>query len=597
MAIPTPLSAAGRSSGQVAHGWDVFKLAAGRSIISVVIKSSLRVVRSQAVLVLVLALGLAAAGSITLLERHVDASRQSQTEIAAMELHLVNLENAPINGTQYAGGSSAVAGAKIEADSRFISAGMRNLIAGSSPPAPLLQLPASVRAAEVRLHEVFAILAGSSNRSVLRRELPAIIAAMGGLEVKATAALSLMSRVDRIYSQRATRARREAIIGSIVSILLLLCVFVVFYRRAWTARAENVRLLAASQDEAITDPLTEIGNRRAFKRDLEQLLPAVSLRDELVVAMFDLDGFKQYNDTFGHAAGDALLARLAGSLKDSVGDSATAYRMGGDEFCVLAQAGIQAGDQLVRAAVLALSDAGEGWSIGCSWGMAWMPSEATSASDALQLADERMYAQKAGRATAGHQATAALRPSPDRARHRPQRPHRSRRGTRRRHRPAARPGRTRDHAHPPRPPQLHDIGKTAIPESILNKPGPLDESEWEFMRRHTLIAERIITAAPVSGPHRRLVRSSHERVDGDGYPDRLSGTEIPIGSSIIAVCDAYDAMIAARSYRDPITASEAIAELRRCAGTQFDPDVVNAFCTITPQQEPFSSASQTSPSR
>ena len=558
------------------------------SIISVVIKSSLRVVRSQAVLVLVLALGLAAAGSITLLERHVDASRQSQTEIAAMELHLVNLENAPINGTQYAGGSSAVAGAKIEADIRFISTGLRNLIAGSSPTAPLLQLPASVRAAEVRLHEVFAILAGSSNRSVLRRELPAIIAAVGGLEVKATAALSLMSRVDRIYSQRATQARREAIIGSIVTILLLLLAFVVFYRRAWTARAENVRLLAASQDEAITDPLTAIGNRRAFQRDLEQLLPAVSLRDELVVAMFDLDGFKIYNDTFGHAAGDALLARLAGSLKDTVGGSATAYRMGGDEFCVLAQAGIQAGDQLVRAAVLALSDTGEGWSIGCSWGMAWMPSEATSASDALRLADERMYAQKAGRATAGHQATAALvqvliERDTDLSVHIDHVAELA--AATAQHLGLIEPEITRIRLGA----QLHDIGKTAIPESILSKPGPLDESEWEFMRRHTLIGERIFTAAPSLAHTASLVRSSHERIDGAGYPDGLAGTGIPLGSRIIAVCDAYDAMIVPRPYRDTISAADAIAELWRCAGTQFDPDVVSAFCSILTEQEAIAS--------
>jgi diguanylate cyclase (GGDEF)-like protein len=531
------------------------------------------------VLVLVLALGLAAVGSITLLERHVDSSRQSQTDIAAMELHLVNLENAPINGTQYAGGSSALAGASIAADSRFISSGLRYLIAGSSPPAALLRLPASVRAAEVRLHEVFEILAGSSNRSTLTKQLPAIIAAIGGLEVRASAALSLMNQVGRIYSQRATQARREATVGSVVTILLLLLAFVVYYRRAWTARSENVRLLQASQDEAITDPLTGIGNRRAFKRDLERLLPAVSLQDELLVAMFDLDGFKQYNDTFGHAAGDALLARLAGSLKDTVDGPASAYRMGGDEFCVVAQTGIEAGGQLVQSAVLALTDAGEGWSIGCSWGMAWMPSEATGASDALRVADERMYAQKAGRATAGYQATAALvqvliERDTDLSVHIDHVAELAAATAQQLGLAETAITRIRLGA------QLHDIGKTAIPESILGKPGPLDESEWEFMRRHTLIGERIITAAPSLAHTASLVRSSHERIDGAGYPDRLAGTDIPLGSRIIAVCDAYDAMTVPRSYRDPISAADAIAELRRCTGTQFDPDVVSAFCAI-----------------
>jgi diguanylate cyclase (GGDEF)-like protein len=554
----------------------------------VVIKTSLRAVRAQAVLVLVLVLGLAAVGSITLLERHVDASRQSQTEIAAMELHLVNLENAPVNGTQYVGGSSGIAAATIEADSRFISRGLRTLLNGSSPPPSIRRLPTSVRVAEVELQKVFTILAGSSSPSVLRQRLPAIIAAVGRLDVKASAALSLMSEAERVYSQRATQARHEAIIGSIVTILLLLLAFVVYYRRAWTARAENVRLLRASQDEAITDPLTGIGNRRAFERDLEQLLPAVSLQDELVVAMFDLDGFKQYNDTFGHAAGDALLARLAGSLHDTVDVSASAYRMGGDEFCVLAQTGIEAGDQLVHSAVLSLTDAGEGWSIGCSWGTAWMPSEATSASDALRLADERMYAQKAGRATAGYQATAALvqvliERDTDLSVHIDHVAYLA--AATARQLGLADPEITRIRLGA----QLHDIGKTAIPESILSKPGPLDESEWEFMRRHTLIGERILTAAPSLAHTAGLVRSSHERIDGAGYPDRLAGAEIPLGSRIIAVCDAYDAMIVPRPYRDPISGSDAIAELRRCSGSQFDPDVVSAFCAILPGQAAIAS--------
>ena len=159
-----------------------------------------------------------------------------------------------------------------------------------------------------------------------------------------------LAQSERSYSQRATTAKTEAIFGSIAAILTLLGVFVLFYRRAIRARAqaaaaqakaerlsaENLQLLEASRDEAITDPLTGLGNRRAFKQDLEEVLHSVSAEDELIVAMFDLDGFKLYNDTFGHSAGDALLIRLAGALKETVAGSATAYRLGGDEFCLLA---------------------------------------------------------------------------------------------------------------------------------------------------------------------------------------------------------------------------------------------------------------------
>ena len=119
--------------------------------------------------------------------------------------------------------------------------------------------------------------------------------------------------------------------------------------------------------------------------------------------------------------------------------------------------------------------------------------------------------------------------------------------------------------------ELHDVGKIAIPDAILEKSGPLDETEWGFMRRHTIIGERILLAAPALRSVARLVRSSHERWDGAGYPDGLRGEEIPLGARVVAVCDAFDAMTTNRPYRQRIGEPAALAELRRCAGTQFDP--------------------------
>jgi HD-GYP domain-containing protein (c-di-GMP phosphodiesterase class II) len=128
--------------------------------------------------------------------------------------------------------------------------------------------------------------------------------------------------------------------------------------------------------------------------------------------------------------------------------------------------------------------------------------------------------------------------------------------------------------------ELHDVGKVAIPEAILLKPGPLDEPEWEFMRTHTIIGERIVAAAPALAQVARLVRSSHERWDGRGYPDGLAGEDIPLGARIIAACDAFDAMVTDRPYCAARNFEEAIAELQRCSGTQFDPAVVTAFIDV-----------------
>ncbi len=129
--------------------------------------------------------------------------------------------------------------------------------------------------------------------------------------------------------------------------------------------------------------------------------------------------------------------------------------------------------------------------------------------------------------------------------------------------------------------QLHDIGKTAIPDSLLDKPGELSAEEWKYMRSHTVIGERILLAAPSLVETAALVRSSHERVDGAGYPDGLSGDNIPIGSRIIAVCDAFDAMTSNRTYSPAIPVSDALAELHRHSGTQFDAQVVDAFHMLT----------------
>jgi putative nucleotidyltransferase with HDIG domain len=125
---------------------------------------------------------------------------------------------------------------------------------------------------------------------------------------------------------------------------------------------------------------------------------------------------------------------------------------------------------------------------------------------------------------------------------------------------------------------LHDVGKITVPNEIINKPGPLDDAEWEVMRRHTIEGQQMLervggTLAEVG----HIVRSSHEHYDGGGYPDRLAGEEIPIEARIVTCCDAFSAMTTNRAYRPAMSVDDAVAELRACSGTQFDPRVVDAL--------------------
>jgi putative nucleotidyltransferase with HDIG domain len=128
---------------------------------------------------------------------------------------------------------------------------------------------------------------------------------------------------------------------------------------------------------------------------------------------------------------------------------------------------------------------------------------------------------------------------------------------------------------------LHDIGKIAIPDAIINKPGPLDDEEWAIMKTHTVVGQEMLNrVGGLLGNVGLVVRASHERFDGGGYPDGLAGVQIPLASRIVSACDAFNAMTTTRPYRKAMPLSVAVAELRRCSGTQFDPNVVDALLIV-----------------
>jgi two-component system, cell cycle response regulator len=346
---------------------------------------------------------------------------------------------------------------------------------------------------------------------------------------------------------------------------------------------ENIRILQHSRDEALSDGLSGLPNRRKLLIDLEEALDDASDSDGHTLTFFDLDGFKSYNDTFGHYAGDALLARLGRGLRDAVAGHGTAYRLGGDEFCVLVERTADASEALIAQAAQALYESGEGFTVTASHGTVELPAEADTSETALQIADERMYEHKDSRREAGsRQARDVLvqvlaEREPELRRHMAQVADLALST-------ALELGLSPEEAQQvARAAELHDIGKVAVPDDIIHKPGSLDDVEWHLMRQHTLIGERILATAPTLRSVAKLVRWSHERWDGGGYPDDLSGDEIPIGARIIAVCDAYDAMTSERAYSRPRTPEEAMAELQRCAGHQFDPVTVAAFCVAAPR--------------
>ena len=329
------------------------------------------------------------------------------------------------------------------------------------------------------------------------------------------------------------------------------------------------------REQALTDALTGLGNRRRLTSELSETFDRANAGHRSMLLLFDLDGFKNYNDTFGHLAGDALLARMGVKLKNAVAPHGAAYRLGGDEFCARIDLDAGTPDELIARASGALVETGPQFAVRGSLGIVVLPDEADSPEAAIQLADERMYANKRGRGRDSKtrnvllQSLQAIEPELDTE---------AERVGELAARVARRLGLEGEELDiVGRAAQLHCVGKVGIPDTILNKPGPLTRQEWQYMRRHTIVGERLLSASPALRPVAVLVRARHERWDGRGYPDALTGEAIPLGSRIVAVCDTYGAMISERPYRPALSHADACGELRASAGSQFDPAVVEAF--------------------
>jgi diguanylate cyclase (GGDEF)-like protein len=351
---------------------------------------------------------------------------------------------------------------------------------------------------------------------------------------------------------------------------------------------------------ALTDPLTGLGNYRHFQERLQVELAAHErVRARLTLCLIDIDDFKSINDRFGHPAGDRILARVGGLLRQG----GEAFRLGGDEFAVLLT-GIDERAALMAAKSIAgrigSLDDEEVEKVVVSVGVATLPVEGAGRDEFVRLADRALYwAKEHGKnqvrvyhpdvvdlaqlkrlgagsdRAARYRAAASLAKAVD-ARDEYTGSH-SARVSEIAARIASRLGLDAEQIELIRlATSLHDLGKLSIPEEILRKPGALNEAERLVLERHPRIGFQMLESLGVD-PIADWVLHHHERWDGNGYPDRLRGEEIPLGARIIFVADAYDAMTSDRVYRRRLTDEDAVAELVRCAGTQFDPSVVTAF--------------------
>ncbi|MBX5469956.1 MAG: diguanylate cyclase [Thermoleophilaceae bacterium] len=360
------------------------------------------------------------------------------------------------------------------------------------------------------------------------------------------------------------------------------------------------------------DPLTGFLNATGFAELMERELERAQRADgRLSVVICDLDGFKDFNERHGHSAGEQALRLVADALSGTKRRIDTVARLGGEEFALAVPDTDEHGayvlaDRLRRVVRSRFAD-GPG-PLTASFGVASFPRHGGTADELVRAADQAVYAAKqlGGDRTVIYNAEIAanMRPAgaPERARAEEHlaavlvlaetldmRDASTARHSKTVGRYAQQIARAlglseerieRVHLAG----LLHDIGKIGIPDSILQKPGKLTEAEWEEMRKHPEIGARILDGANLDEIS-AWVLAHHERPDGRGYPLGLAGDEIPLEAKILAVADSYEAMIADRVYKSGMSAADAMEELRRCAGSQFDPEVVDAFIAVL-EREP-----------
>lgn len=328
------------------------------------------------------------------------------------------------------------------------------------------------------------------------------------------------------------------------------------------------------------DPLTGLYNRTFFEQEMYKLdkCPNVGL------IMCDVDGLKLINDSMGHDKGDSLLIATANLIKGCFRSSDIVARVGGDEFAILlpnaSQIMLEEAYQRLQENAITLNHSLQGLPLSLSIGFALKTEPYTSLNDLYIEADNNMYREKLYRSQSARSAIVQTLMKALEARDFITEGHAERLQVMVADMGAALGLPQKSIVDLRLLAQFHDIGKVGLRDRILFKPGPLTPEEKQEMQRHCETGHRIALSSPDLMHIADWVLKHHEWWNGQGYPLGLKGEEIPLECRILAIADAYDAMTNDRPYRKAITHEEAIAELRKCAGTQFDPELVEKFAAV-----------------